>query len=132
MAEPTLDELISRFEASSQGAETAPGWSYVSLGVVATTVLVLVIVAHRTRHIWAPRHGNKVSEGRHRIGIGCAAPLAILVVFFGAGAAIADHGLILGPLAAILTGVAVFLIPYVLLRLLGWIVEGFVSGGKPS
>jgi hypothetical protein len=66
--------------------------------------------------------GSSISEGFRRLAI-------VIGAFLGLG--VAAIGIVAGAaLEGSLIGVALFLMAYGLVRLLGWIVDGFVSGGE--
>jgi hypothetical protein len=72
---------------------------------------------------------SRISEGCHRIGIVIGGLFAALFVFGSPFWALQDGD----PLTFVygeLLGILLFLIPYCLLRLVGWIFDRFVTGAK--
>jgi hypothetical protein len=93
------------------------------LGGFALGVLVLLIVAYAAVRKWQGTQvgRNRVSEGFHRLGVVVGTSGGIIGALVG----------ISGGLFGVLVGaVSMFLLAYGMVRLLGWIVAGFVSGPK--
>jgi hypothetical protein len=115
-------------QLEGKGAESQPFWDYVPyvplVLAASVTIALAIVIGRQVRRRMGTR--SKVSEGCHRIGVVIGGLFASLFVlgapFWASSLSLFIYGELMG--------IVLFLVPYGILRLLGWIVDGFVTGGK--